>query len=116
MGSDEINHTVKVIERKVGDDEVGMNCELINLYQKKNKDDPSVWHWGHGIPDDITAAAENDETAKYALLVRNKRSFDSRKSLEIDSIIVQSPLIKQALGTVLKKYPGITNKPKTPGV
>jgi hypothetical protein len=112
MGSDEINHTVKVIERKVGDDEVGMNCELINLYQKKNKDDPSVWHWGHGIPDDITAAAENDETAKYALLVRNKRSFDSRKSLEIDSIIVQSPLIKQALGTVLKNYPGITTNLK----
>jgi hypothetical protein len=73
MGSDEINHSVKVIKRKVGDDEAGMNCELINLYQKKNKDNPSVWQWGHGMPDDIAAAAENDETAKYALLVAKFR-------------------------------------------
>jgi hypothetical protein len=44
MGSHEANHNVKVIERKVGDDKVGMNCELTNLYQKKDKDDHSVWH------------------------------------------------------------------------
>jgi ATPase family associated with various cellular activities (AAA) len=59
-------------------------------------------------PDDAVAAAENAETARFAFLVRNKISYDSRKTLEIDSIIVQSPLLKEALGTVLEDYPGIT--------
>jgi hypothetical protein len=59
-------------------------------------------------PDDAVAAAENAETAQFAFLVRNKISYDSRKTLEIDSIIVQSPLLKEALGIVLKGYPGIT--------
>jgi hypothetical protein len=59
-------------------------------------------------PDDAVEAAENAETARFAFLVRNKISYDSRKTLEIDSIIVQSPLLKAALGAVLKDYPGIT--------
>jgi hypothetical protein len=59
-------------------------------------------------PDDAVEAAENAETARFAFLVRNKISYDSRKTLEIDSIIVQSPLLKEALGVVLKDYPGIT--------
>jgi hypothetical protein len=59
-------------------------------------------------PDDAVAAAENAETARFAFLVRNKISYDSRKTLEIDSIIVQSPLLKEALGVVLEDYPGIT--------
>jgi hypothetical protein len=59
-------------------------------------------------PDDAVVAAENAETARFAFLVRNKISYDSRKTLEIDSIIVQSPLLKEALGVVLKDYPGIT--------
>ena len=63
-------------------------------------------------PDDAVEAAENAETARFAFLVRNKISYDSRKTLEIDSIIVQSPLLKEALGVVLKDYPGITTNLK----
>ena len=59
-------------------------------------------------PEDAVEAAENAETARFAFLVRNKISYDSRKTLEIDSLIVQSPLLKEALGVVLKDYPGIT--------
>lgn len=50
----------------------------------------------------------NAKTARYALLIRNKKSFDSRKKSEIDSIVVQSPLLKAVLETVLEAYPGIT--------
>lgn len=57
-------------------------------------------------PDNLDEAAENEITARYAILVRNKKSFDSRKKLEIDSIVVQSPLLKHVLGKVLKDYPG----------
>lgn len=90
-------------------DAIGMTCELINLYQKIDKD--GNWSWSKDVPN-ITAAAEDEETAKFALLVRNKKSNDSRKSLELDSIIVQSPLVKEALATVLKDYPGITTNLK----
>jgi hypothetical protein len=70
------NRKLESIEKKV---KVGMTCELINLYLKRDKDGASSWV--KDIPDDITAAAENDETATFALLVRNRRSYDSRKSL-----------------------------------
>lgn len=53
-------------------------------------------------------AAENEVTAKYALLVRLKKSFDSRKK-ELESIVVQGPLLRKALREVLKDYPGEMN-------
>lgn len=84
----------------------GMKSDVKNLYQKRDKHDNFVWV--DEYPDDLTDPAENAETAKYALLVRNKKSYEGRKLLEIDSIIVQSPLLKEVLGTVLKDYPGIT--------
>lgn len=83
---------------------VGMECDLKNLYQKE--DDRGRHTWTEKYPDDLDEAAENEITARYAILVRNKKSFDSRKKLEIDSIVVQSPLIKNVLKKVLKDYPG----------
>lgn len=85
---------------------IGMFCETKNLYQKMDKYNKPVWT--EEYPDDLQEAAENEETQKFAILVRNKKSYDSRKSLEIDSIVVQSPLIKQVLRDVLKDYPGVT--------
>jgi hypothetical protein len=38
----------------------------------------------------------------------SEKSYDSRKKLEIDSIVVQSPLLKDALHHVLRGYPGVT--------
>lgn len=50
-----------------------------------------------------------------ALVIRNvqrsrqiEKSDDSRKKLEIDSIVIQSPLLKNVLRDVLKDYPGVT--------
>ncbi|KAF7872213.1 hypothetical protein EAF04_003138 [Stromatinia cepivora] len=42
------------------------------------------------------------------MTVRNRKSFDSRKTLEMDSIIIQGPLLKQVLNKLLKDYPGVT--------
>lgn len=84
--------------------EAGMACDLKNLYQKE--DDRGRFTWTETYPDNLDEAAENEVTARFAILVRNKKSFDSRKKLEIDSIVVQSPLLKVALAKVLKGYPG----------
>ena len=85
---------------------VGMLAEIKNLYQ--TLDSQGRHQWVTEYPEDAVEAAESAETARFAFLVRNKISYDSRKTLEIDSIIVQSPLLKKALGVVLEGYPGIT--------
>lgn len=89
--------------------EVGMECDIKNLYQKE--DERGRTTWTEKYPDNLDEAAENEITARYAILVRNKKSFDSRKKLEIDSIVVQSPLLKEVLSKVLKDYPGKLNNP-----
>jgi len=58
-------------------------------------------------PEDVQDAAENEETEKFAVVVRNVKSNDSRKTLEAESIVIQSPWLKTALGQILKDYPGI---------
>ena len=85
----------------------GMKTDTKNLYQSK-KDDDGNTTWVDKYPEDLEEAAENAETARYALLVRNKKCYDGRKKLQIDSIVVQSPLLRKALGRVFDKYPGIT--------
>lgn len=84
--------------------EAGMACDLMNLYQKE--DDRGRFTWTVKYPDELDEAAENETTARFAILVRKKKSFDPRKKLEIDSIVVQSPLLKIILRKVLKDYPG----------
>ena len=85
----------------------GMITDVKNLYQSK-PDNHGKTTWVDTYPDDLQEAAENAESARYALLIRNKKCYDGRKTLEIDSIVVQSPLLKQALGSILIDYPGIT--------
>ncbi|MCJ1272200.1 hypothetical protein MMC22_012108 [Lobaria immixta] len=85
----------------------GMISDVKNLYQTK-PDNRGKSTWVDKYPDDLEEAAENAETARYALLIRNKKCYDGRKTLQIDSIVVQSPLLKKALGFILKDYPGIT--------
>ncbi|TAQ87206.1 hypothetical protein B7494_g4449 [Chlorociboria aeruginascens] len=63
---------------------VGMECGIQNLYQKEDSRGRTTW--SHKYPEDLEEAAENETTACYAILVRSKKSFDSRKKLEIDSI------------------------------
>ena len=88
------------------DSPAGLTCEAKNVYQSKDKDGRHVWVTEY--PKDLHEPVENKETAKFALLVRKKKSYDGRKQLEIDSIIVQSPILKKCLEPVLEDYPGIT--------
>ena len=85
----------------------GMITDVKNLYEGK-PDSRNRTTWVDKYPDDLEAAAENDETARYALLIRNKKCYDGRKMLKMDSVVVQSPLLKKALGSILNAYPGVT--------
>lgn len=86
----------------------GMKSGLKQLYSGK-EDKKGRFQWQDKIPEDIGEAAENDETAKWAILVRNVKIYnDPRKVLAIHSIVVQSPLLKKLLASALKKYPGVT--------
>ncbi len=102
-----------LVDRVTNDNDVsvdvkpGMITDVKNLYQSK-PDNRGKTTWVDKYPDDLEEAAENAESARYALLIRNSKCYDGRKKLQIDSIVVQSPLLKQALGSVLKDYPGIT--------
>lgn len=85
----------------------GMIPDVKNLYQGK-PDGRGRSTWVDKYPDDLEEAAENAQTARYALLIRNKKCYDGRSKLQIDSIVIQSPLLKNALGVILKDYPGVT--------
>lgn len=85
---------------------VGSVGEAKNIY-KGASDDDGNWTWVDKYPDDVEEAAENEETAKFAVVVRNQKSNDSRKKLEAHSIIIQSPQIKTALAEVFADYPGV---------
>ncbi|KAF2677328.1 P-loop containing nucleoside triphosphate hydrolase protein [Lentithecium fluviatile CBS 122367] len=88
--------------------EPGMKNGLHNLYSGK-EDKKGRYQWQDKIPEDIGDPAENDKTAKWALLVRNVKVYgDPTRVLAIHSIVVQSPLLKKLLAGVLKGYPGIT--------
>lgn len=94
-------------EAPVSDVGPGMITDVKNLYQSKRDEDGKT-SWVDTYPDDLEEAAENAETARYALLLRSRKCYDGRKKLELHSIVVQSPLLKGVLGKVLRKYPGIT--------
>ena len=57
--------------------------------------------------ENIEEAAENEETAQYAVVVRKRKCYDSRKKFEVDSLVIQSPSLKLALAEVLKDYPDV---------
>lgn len=86
----------------------GMKSGLKHLYSGK-EDKKGRFQWQDKIPEDIGDPVENDETAKWALLVRNVKVYnDPRRVLSVHSIVVQSPLLKKLLAGVLKNYPGVT--------
>ncbi|KAK4244639.1 mitochondrial sorting [Corynascus novoguineensis] len=85
---------------------VGSVSEAKNIY-KGTSDEDGNWTWVDKYPDDVEEAAENEETAKFAVLVRNQKSNDSRKKLEAHSIIVQSPQLRAALAEIMADYPGV---------
>ncbi|KAF1351393.1 P-loop containing nucleoside triphosphate hydrolase protein [Delphinella strobiligena] len=88
---------------------VGMSVGFKNLYSGK-EDKHGRFTWSDKIPVDIGKPAEDAETQKWALIVRYSKAWnDSSKTLQIHSIVVQSPLLKDLLETVLVDYPGFTS-------
>ena len=79
----------------------GTDCIVKNLYPDK------IGQWTEKYPTFLKTPVENDQTTRFALIVRHKRILDSRKNLEIESISIQSPFLKGALAKVFKDYPGI---------
>ncbi|KAL2160976.1 hypothetical protein VTH06DRAFT_8688 [Thermothelomyces fergusii] len=86
---------------------VGSVSEAKNIY-KGPTDSDGNWTWVDKYPDGVEEAAENEETAKFAVVVRNQKSNDSRKKLEAHSIIVQSPQLRAALAEIMADYPGVS--------
>ncbi|KAG8534018.1 uncharacterized protein KY384_000860 [Bacidia gigantensis] len=80
----------------------GLECTVKNLYMDKRG------QWTDKYPYFVKNPPENQQTISHAVIVRNKRSTDSRKKFEIESIVVQSPLLKRALHGIFTGYPGIT--------
>jgi hypothetical protein len=51
---------------------------------------------------------DTPENAQFALVVKQRPGNGGKKKFDTDSIIIQSPLLKNVLNTVLKDYPGVT--------
>lgn len=61
------------------------------------------------LPEDIGKPAEDADTLKHAIIARYSRVYgDPRRVLELHSIVIQSPLLKDLLEIVLENYPGVT--------
>lgn len=86
----------------------GMQCGFKELWSGP-EDEFGKFKWLDKFPDDLGKPAEDSETNKWALIVRHARVYnDPRRVLRMHSILVQSPLLKELLGKVLKDYPGVT--------
>ncbi|KAK5109959.1 hypothetical protein LTR16_005692 [Cryomyces antarcticus] len=92
----------------INPEDIGMQAGLKHLYSGK-EDKRGRFQWQPTVPVDVGKPAEDAETARYALLVRNVKVYnDPRKVMAIHSIVVQSPLLKKLLEDVLVGYPGVT--------
>ncbi|EAU34067.1 predicted protein [Aspergillus terreus NIH2624] len=84
----------------------GSICDVYNLYQTK-PDACGQTSWSKK-PQKMDAPVENSESSEYALIVRNVKCYDGRRSLNIYSIVVQSALLKTFLEDLFEGYPGVT--------
>lgn len=88
--------------------EVGMTVGYKQLYSGK-EDRRGRFQWQTEIPKDVGKPAEDADSEKWAIIVRRIRVYNNpKKVLAIHSVVVQSPLIKDLLGDILKGYPGVT--------
>lgn len=87
---------------------VGMSVGYKNLYAGK-EDRRGRFQWQETIPKDLVPPAENAETQKWAIIARHVKVYgDPRRTLALHSIVIQSPLLKRVLQSVLADYPGVT--------
>lgn len=92
----------------VKDKEIGMIADMKHLYGGK-PDKRGKFTWETKLPEDLGKPAEDADTLKHAIIARYIRVYgDPRRVLELHSIVIQSPLIKDLLAVVLADYPGVT--------
>ncbi|KAH0537656.1 hypothetical protein FGG08_005569 [Glutinoglossum americanum] len=84
----------------------GMKCSIKNLYYVSQR--PGHGYWADKMPKQIPEPMDTPENAQFALVVKQRPGHGGKKKFEIDSILIQSPLLKNALDTVLKGFPGVT--------
>lgn len=88
--------------------EIGMSVGLKQLFSGK-EDKRGRFQWQTTIPEDLGKPAEDAESERWAIIVRNVKVFhDPKKVLSMHSIVIQSPLLKDLLSEVLANYPGVT--------
>lgn len=66
--------------------------------------------WTTKYPVQAGAPVEDAESAQHALVARYRISKDPSKTLDLHSVVVQSPLLKGILARVLEGYPSITTE------
>jgi hypothetical protein len=84
----------------------GMYPQMINLYEGPPRCNCCT-NWIEEYPDDAKNKWE-DNIQSYALLVLNKKGHEGNKPMIIDSIVVQSPLLKPVLEEVFEGIEGVT--------
>lgn len=88
---------------------MGMKTEKVDLFEGPSKCHCCI-NWVMEEPDDTKENLEGtDEVKQHAVLVRKKKSHQkySHEPLEIDSIVVNSPIIRTALERIFRDYPAI---------
>ncbi|KAI9890333.1 MAG: hypothetical protein M1814_004243 [Vezdaea aestivalis] len=99
--------SAKTLTKSTDEKNEGKKCSAKFLYGNEHDNNGNLI-WQEEYPDSWKGPVENEETQKHALLIRKTKSSDGRKQDDINSIVIQSPFLKQVLGFVLKGYPGIT--------
>jgi hypothetical protein len=86
----------------------GMETRIKALYEGPSKC-PCCINWVEEYPDDVGPKAEALEDAeRCAVVMRYKKSHgNSLKTLELDSIVIQSPVLRKMLAEVFEGYPGM---------
>jgi hypothetical protein len=98
----------KPMEEPLDPNLVGMSAGFKNLYAGK-EDRKGRFQWQETMPKDLVLPVENAETQKWAFIARHVKVYgDPRRTLELHSIVIQSPLLKRVLQVVLADYPGVT--------
>ena len=105
-------------EEKASDEppvEPGSRSDISKLYavpkggDDDDSDDDSKLEWQNTVPENLGSPAENDETAKSALVARFVKTYnDSRRVLKLHSVSVQSSRLKKLLGRVFHGYSEVT--------
>ncbi|KAI9859122.1 MAG: hypothetical protein M1813_007078 [Trichoglossum hirsutum] len=88
--------------------EFGLECGIKNLYEGPPKC-RCCTNWVEAYPDDLVdSVGESLDCKRQALVLRNKKSHKGRKPIQVEEIVVQSPLLKKFLDVEIKDYKGVT--------